>query len=305
MGNVTAWAIQLQGLDRRGAPDRLSRADVDLVVIDRVNTVRGSEGFPLRAVVKQVHASRGKTRARKLCIAYVNVGQAEEYRTYWGPDWRAPTAERPGSPAFVIALDPEGWAGNYPVAYWDPAWRAILEGLVDGAIDDGFDGAMFDWVLGHADPDVAAAAREAGVDPAVEMAALIRDLAEYARARRPGFLVFPLNAAALLETHPDLVPVLSGVVQESVVFAGAASSTWDDPANADEPIPASGDWSTESHVRRLSALRAKGLTILTVDYATTAENREAAEALARRHGFVPFLSRTPLSRVPEEYLIAR
>ena len=41
---------------------------------------------------------------------------------------------------------------------------------------------------------------------------LIRDLAEHARGIRPGFLVFPLNAAGLLESRPDLVPVLDGVV---------------------------------------------------------------------------------------------
>jgi cysteinyl-tRNA synthetase len=309
MGPIEAWAIQLQGLTRLGAPDRLSRADVDLVVIDRVTTVKGSGNFALPAVVKQVHASRGKVRPRKLCLAYVNVGQAEDYRTYWGAGWSPPKDGAPGEPAFILGRDPEGWRGNFPVAYWDPRWRKVVfgtdESLVDGAIREGFDGVVLDWVMGYQNGDVIAAAKVSRVDPAAEMARLIRDLAVHARAQRPGFLVFPLNAAGLLEARPDLAAVLDGVVQEDVTFAGKASSDWDDPNNADLAIAATGDWSTETHVRRLSALRAKGLTILTVDYATEERNRDAARALARRYGFVPFVTRTPLDRIPDEYLVVR
>jgi len=309
LGKITAWAIQLQGLRRLGAPDRLSRADVDLVVIDRVQTVKGAENFALPAVVKQVHASAGRSRKAKLCLAYVNIGQAEDYRTYWGDGWTAPKADAPADPAFILGKDPEGWRGNFPVAYWDPRWRRVVFGaetsLVDGAIRDGFDGVVLDWVMGFGNADVIEAANRSGHDPADEMVRLIRDLAAYARERRPGFLVFPLNAAGLLETRPDLIPVVTGVVQEDVSFAGAASSDWDDPKNADLAIAASGDWSTETHIRRLTALRAKGLTILTVDYAANERNRKAAIALATRHGFVPFVSRTPLDRVPEEYMVFR
>jgi len=301
--------MQISGITRPGAADRLSRADVDLVVIDRPQTVKGSESFPVRAVVRQVHASEGRSRPRKLCLAYVNVGQAEDYRTYWEPYWSAPAPGRPGNPPFVLVRDPEGWPGNFPVAYWEPAWQRVLFGsatsLVDGALREEFDGVVLDWVAGWANPDVAAAAEAAGVDPVAAMADLIRELAAYARARRPGFLVFPLNAAALLERSPGLVPVLDGVVQEDVSFAGAASSDWDDPANADASIPATGEWSTETHIRRLTALRKRGLLILTIDYAADETNRRAAESLARRHGFVPFVSRTPLDRIPERYLIAR
>jgi len=309
LGEITGWAIQLQGLRRLGAPDRLSRADVDVVVIDRVHTVKGAENFALGAVVKQVHASAGKSRPAKLCLAYVNIGQAEDYRTYWREGWTAPKGDAPGEPAFILGKDPEGWRGNFPVAFWDPRWRTVVFGahssLLDGAIRDGFDGVVLDWVMGFENPDVQEAAKLSGVDPAAEMARLIRDLSAYARERRPGFLVFPLNAAGLLEARPDLIPVLSGVVQEDVSFAGAASSDWNDPMNADLAIAVSGEWSTETHVRRLTNLRARGLTILTVDYASEERNRKAAEALARRHGFVPFVSRTPLDRVPAEYLVVR
>jgi cysteinyl-tRNA synthetase len=309
VGKIEAWAMQLQGLERSGAADRLSRADVDLVVIDRLNTVRGSGSFPVRAVVRQVHASRGRVRPRKLCLAYVNVGQAEDYRAYWKADWAPPGEDGPGHPPFVLGRDPEGWEGNYPVAYWRPEWKRVLFGapgsLVDGAVREEFDGVVLDWVAGWSNDDVRAAARKDGVDPAREMAKLVGDLAAYARSQRPGFLVVPLNAAALLEKTPDLAASLDGVIQEDVSFAGAASSDWDDPANADRAIPATGVWSTETHVRRLTGLAKRGLLIFTLDYAAEEANRREAVERARRHGFVPFVSRTPLDRIPREILVVR
>jgi cysteinyl-tRNA synthetase, unknown class len=296
--SVTTWAIQLQGIEDPGAVNRLARADADLLVIEAGRTVRGSEAFPTAAVVSQLHASR----ERRLVLAYVNVGQAEDYRTYWRPAWRAPTPEGPGDPSFLLATDPDGWPGNYPVAFWDARWRPVLYGrstsLVDRAIDDGFDGVMLDWVGGWEDERVAAVARRAGVDPATAMVDLIRELATYARAEKPGFMVLPLNAAGLARARPDLLDTIDGVIQESVTFAGAASATWSDPTNADTPIPAEGDWSTATFVRDLTAVRRRGLLVLTLDYATRPENIATARALARKHGFLPFVSRTPLSRLP-------
>ena len=142
---VTSWAIQLQGLERAGATDRLARAAVDMLVIDPTRTIRGLEAFPTRDLVARI-------RTNKLCLAYINVGQAEDYRTYWRANFRAPSGNERGHPSYLVTVDPEGWKGNYPVAFWDTRWQAVLWGspqaLVDMAIADGFDGVYLDWVLG-------------------------------------------------------------------------------------------------------------------------------------------------------------
>jgi cysteinyl-tRNA synthetase len=291
LGAVRSWAIQLQGLEREGAVDRLDAADADLLVVDAVRTVRGLEGFDTKGMVARL-------RARKVVLAYVNVGQAEEYRAYWDASWRAPSADARGSPDYLLTIDPDGWAGNYPVAFWDPRWQARLWGaadaLVDRAIADGFDGVFLDWVLGWAEPSVAAAAREAGVDGTRAMARLVRDLGAYARARRPGFAVVALNAAGLAAREPDLLRHVDGVCQESVTFGGGAGAAWDDPAAGDAPPPAD----AEVLLADLDRVRAAGVPVFTLDYALDPANAALARERSRGRGFVPFVSRAPLDRLP-------
>ncbi len=299
---VRSWAIQLQGLERDGALDRLEQARVDLLVLEPVDTVRGMTGFPTRAMVARVHASRGDHRDRKLCLAYLNVGQAEDYRTYWQPDWRAPTAAGPGEPPFLLALDPDGWAGNYPVAFWTPQWRKVLFGQPDALLDrilaQGFDGVYLDWVLGHCHPQVEAAAAKAGVDPSTAMVTLLRDLRVYARARAPGFLLIAQNGIELLERRPDLAAVVDAISQEDLSFRGTAGAGWEDPNGGDIPAAAAGSWSTAGLARRLRAARAAGLPVFTLDYALQPPNVARALAESRAHGFVPCVSRVALDRLP-------
>lgn len=293
---VRSWAIQLQGLNQEGAIERLLESRYDLLVLEPTRSVRGAESFDARGMVARLES------AGKLCLAYVNVGQAEDYRTYWRDYWQAPAADARGSPDYLVTVDPDGWEGNYPVAFWDPRWKAVLWGspqaLVDQAIADGFDGAYLDWVLGYEEPAVAAAAAEQGVDPARAMAELVRDLREYARRRRPGFLVVAQNAAGLAARVPDLARWVDGLGQECVSFRGTAGAAWDDPESGDIAIPATGDWSTETLSRQVAAARAKGLPVFTIDYAHRADHAELARARSRALGCVPFVSRAPLDRLP-------
>jgi endo-alpha-1,4-polygalactosaminidase (GH114 family) len=151
-------------------------------------------------------------------------------------------------------------------------------------------------VTGWSHPPVAAAAAGEGLDPAKEMATLVRDLAGRARSLRPGFLVLLNDGAPLLAREPDLVPVVDGVVRESVSFSGRPSSRWDDPAGADLEVGAA---KRRALVRELRAARDAGVAVLTLDYASGEEERGRAIRAARRHGFVPCVSRASLDRLPE------
>lgn len=300
---VDSWSIQLQGLDSISSSTTFARRTVDMLVIEPMRSQQGEGDFPMRDLVRRVQQSPGKTLPTKRCIAYLNVGQAEDYRTYWGEAWKAPTASAPGQPEFLLGLDPDGWKGNYPVAYWQPEWRRCLYGHEDAPLDqilaDGFDGIYADWVLGFLDPNVKAAAEAANVDPALEMVKLLDDIRKYARSRYPLFVVIAQNGLVLAEQHPELVTVVDALSQEDLSFRGLATAGWSDSGAGDIPADAEGESSTARLGARLAAIAQRGLPVFTLDYALEPENEEQAIATSREFGCVPCVSRTPLDRLPD------
>jgi len=287
---VRSWAIQLQGLDREGAADRLASYPAELLVIDPVRSQRDKRSFRAAELVARLRKDR-------ICLAYLNVGQAEDYRAYWAPHWKAPGEPAPGLPSYLLGADPEGWAGNYPVAYWDFRWRAVLWGSprapLDEILADGFDGVYLDWVAGYEDPQVAEAAQEAGVDAGREMVSLIHDLREYARRRKPRFLVVAQNAAGLVRLHPELAGLLDGIAAEDLSFRGRAGAAWEDQDSGDQPVS-----NGAALEKDLLYCKQEGLPVLTLDYAVEAKHAARARAVSRALGFLPFVSRTPLDRLP-------
>ena len=79
-------------------------------------------------------------------IAYMSIGEAEDYRFYWQAGWQ------PGAPAWIEAENPN-WEGNYKVRYWDPGWQAIIFGTPGAYLDHimaaGFDGVYLDIIDGY------------------------------------------------------------------------------------------------------------------------------------------------------------
>ena len=80
---------------------------------------------------------------RRLLVAYVNVGAAENYRYYWQSDWKR------GKPTWLKKKYP-GYPDEIYVEFWNSAWQQILFGnpqaYLDRMIDAGFDGAYLDNV---------------------------------------------------------------------------------------------------------------------------------------------------------------
>ncbi|RBL92405.1 endo alpha-1,4 polygalactosaminidase [Chitinophaga flava] len=84
-----------------------------------------------------------KNGAKRLVLAYMSIGQAEDYRWYWNPSWLN------NKPAWFGDLDPD-WGGNYNVRFWMPEWKAFIYGNANSytqkILDAGFDGTYLDPV---------------------------------------------------------------------------------------------------------------------------------------------------------------
>ncbi len=81
--------------------------------------------------------------SKRLVIAYLSIGEAEDYRYYWKEEWNT------NPPSWLVEQNPN-WPGNYKVKYWDKEWQSIIYGnensYLEKILDSGFDGAYLDVV---------------------------------------------------------------------------------------------------------------------------------------------------------------
>jgi cysteinyl-tRNA synthetase len=79
----------------------------------------------------------------RLVIAYMSIGEAEDYRYYWKSEWES------SPPDWLLKENPD-WEGNYKVAYWKEEWQSIMLGSEDAYLDRilsaGFDGVYLDII---------------------------------------------------------------------------------------------------------------------------------------------------------------
>ena len=89
-----------------------------MYVLEPVVTEKGLSGFDISGLVSDIRNFNIKNYGKDLLIlAYIDIGQAEDWRWYWQSGWKI------GEPDWIVGGDPDDWEGCYPVAYWDPAWK--------------------------------------------------------------------------------------------------------------------------------------------------------------------------------------
>lgn len=295
LANVSTWMYQLAGLDTPEKIAALASQPYDMVVIDPNNTLKGSESFDTTGMVSSLH--QRPTGTRKV-IAYIDIGQAESYRSYWGSSWQAPTSTSPGSPDFLLTIDPDGWSGNYPVAFWDPRWQSIWlgsNGLVAQIAREGFDGVYLDWIQAYTEPKVVAAAQAAGVDPVQAMVDFMAQIRAAGKAVNPNFVVIQQNAASLMADAgvSQVQGLVDGIAQEDTWFGGQAGADWSSPNGGDI---AADPADTQSIVNALNQYCAANEPVFTIDYALIDGNVRSVYAASRTLGFRPLVSRVALSQ---------
>ena len=81
--------------------------------------------------------------ADRLVIAYMSIGEVEDYRHYWQTEWVT------NPPSWLSDENPD-WDGNYKVHYWDTDWQDMIYGNDDSylknILDAGFDGVYLDII---------------------------------------------------------------------------------------------------------------------------------------------------------------
>jgi cysteinyl-tRNA synthetase len=212
-----------------------------------------------------------------LVISYMSIGEAEDYRYYWKSAWSS------SKPSW-LEKENHNWAGNYKVRYWEPEWQSLIFGTPDSYLDKiiatGFDGVYLDIIAAY--DYFLEKGRTTAED---EMVMFVSAISEYAKSKRPGFLIFPQNAPEL-GARSDYIAVIDGIGIEGVYFG------WEEP---NKRTPASDTaWLEE----QLAWIVDAGKTVLAVDYASSANDIADAYQSSRARGFVPTVTDVNLAQLP-------
>lgn len=248
----------------------------DLIVTDMSRSINPVVRFTVDEVAAMKTGPDGR---RRLVLAYISIGQAEEYRDFWRDEWRAVP------PEWLDAPDAD-WPDNYEVRFWHPDWQALVFGakgaLVDTALALGFDGVMLDGV------DAFETWEERRATAPDEMVEFVHSIATYARAHDGNFLIFPLNAENLL---PDrrFLEVIDGVVKEDLFFGQGHRLRRNDPSMI--------DWATY----QLQLARGRGLPVLVLEYIPPGALRDEAAARIDAAGYLGSFAERPLRRMSESH----
>jgi cysteinyl-tRNA synthetase len=262
---VNDFLYQLQDINL----SEIGSSAYDLVVMDY--SAEGDEESEFsRGEIERLRDSPGGS---KIVLAYMSIGEAEDYRFYWQSRWRE------GDPSWIDGENPD-WQGNYKVRYWEPEWQDIVLEYTTRIAEAGFDGVYLDII------DAYEYFLDDGRDSAPqEMADFVALVAERGREINAGFLVFPQNGAELARLVPEYLDTVDGIGQEDIYYG------YDDD---DRATPAEVTRDIESY---LDLFRDEGKLVLTVDYANSRSNVDDAYRRSRNKGYVPFVTVRDLDRM--------
>lgn len=284
---VKSWGYQLQGVD----PAKIAASPYDLVVVDYSRNGREARRFTPSEVKLMQEKPDG---SRRLVIAYMSIGEAEDYRFYWGRSWVEPaplrqphsegeTKELPSGLETVripklmapswLGRENERWRGNFHVRFWYSDWQDLImhndDSYLSRIIAAGFDGVYLDRVDAYYDI-------ERDTESAKEwMVDFVSELATIARQKKPGFIVIPQNAEELLSEQRYLATI-DGVAKEDLLYGIEG----DGERNSDARIAQSS--------QKLAAAKAAGMTVLAVEYLSDDKKRSKADGELRARGLIPY-----------------
>jgi cysteinyl-tRNA synthetase len=245
----------LQGADIKD----LLKTDFDIAVVDPDDSRLNSKN--LDSLQKQ----------DKRIIAYLSIGEAEDYRSYWEEDWCA------GNPSFVDEENPD-WHGNYRVRFWDRQWQDIIIKRLDELVKTGYDGAYLDVI------DVYEYYRDKGyIFAKIEMINFVYSISRHVKSSKEDFLIIPQNGEELL-TDYVYIKSIDGIGREDIWFT--------DDAAVDKNA-------TELTLKYLAGIKQNNKFVFVICYAEEEITKNMFLEFTKKYGFIPYLGKRELNTIEE------
>lgn len=239
---------------------KINESGRQMVVIDYTFD-GGKDGLWLPAEI----AAMKKSDANRKIIAYLSIGEAEDFRPYWRKEW-----SKNGKPSFLLSENHE-WKGNFRVRYWDKEWQGIIAKYLDIIISQGFDGIYLDIVDGY---EFFEKGKDNCVNPETkrtyrqDMKAFVTDIVKRVKQHSAGFVVIQQNAQALFEDEAYMSQ-LDGIGAEDVFTNGKRQQK-------------------EREIRKsigyLKKAQSKGLQVILVEYPKDAQLQQFVRTNAAESG---------------------
>jgi len=217
---------QLQDADYQN----LKGLDADLIVVD-IDDSKLS-----RSELQDIKSSG------KVILSYLSIGEAENYREYWKPEWEV------GNPSFIDEENPD-WEGNYKVKYWEEDWQTIILSRTKDIADLGYNGVYLDII------DAYEYYEERGQTSAAdEMVEFVKEIKLAGKEVNHNFMVFPQNSPELYKRE-EYARTIDGLGKES---------TWYESDSLQD------EEETAYVLQFLDQAKSDGKIILAIDYPTQA-----------------------------------
>ncbi|MCD6493423.1 MAG: endo alpha-1,4 polygalactosaminidase [Archaeoglobaceae archaeon] len=181
-------------------------------------------------------------------IAYISIGEAEDYRFYWKDEWFY------NKPEWLGKENPE-WEGNYAVKDWHEEWKRIVFQYLDKIIEQGFCGVYLDRV------DAFESYNESEKKMAIKMIDFIVEISNYCRNKtNSSFYIIPQNGERLLDYDDGrLLNVISAWAVEDLFYNGLKENPKDE---------------VTERIFYLDKILKAGKPVLSVDYIDDGSNSE-------------------------------
>ncbi|MFP4498198.1 MAG: MJ1477/TM1410 family putative glycoside hydrolase [Vulcanimicrobiota bacterium] len=264
-------------------PDKIINSPFEYVILDF-----SKDGSMEEAITQAKLKGIKQGRPDRTVLAYLSIGEAEDYRWYWQKDWK-PGVCIPlwdGEPKF---LGPANiyWPDNYIIDYRSAEWKKIVFSYLDIIIAQGFDGVYLDRV------DAYELLKDAyGVENSrQEMEKFVMEISSYARKKNPAFKIFIQNAEKLAleeddsgRLNRDFLRAIDGIGREETFYIGSQR-------RSEEEI--------HQVARFLEIFRNNNKTVFTIDYPPLNEQKTINWIYnqAQMRGFIEYCGPVELDKM--------
>jgi len=268
------------GNNRDAVLEKLRASDRDVLVLDEFFT----EDSPWTS--SEIASLRAGRVGRRV-IAYLSIGEAEDYRPYWQQSWST------SPPSWLLGENPD-WPGNFRVRYWRSEWQDVILDALDRIVASGFDGVYLDIVdafEGFERDPVTGEFQDDMVNPETtqsyrkDMIAWVQRVADRARATNSDFWVVPQNGVQLL-ADAGFASTISAVGVEDLFTNGNKTANRDDRA---------------FRLGFLQPFRDAGKPVFIIEYPRRAELKESARKASKRRGFSLLLTHRQLDQLGKAF----